>query len=98
MEARLPLGAWLLRFRGGWSRDLQLYADAADRPVVITSYAAGLGCDTSDYLTLEIAFQRQVGDWLEEGFVPHNPSVATHYRANVFFLSLTYRFGHIFKE
>lgn len=98
MEARLPLRTWLLHFRGGWSLDRELYADETDHAVKVTGTAAGLGCDMSDYLTLEIAFQRQRSDWPEEGFVPHNPPVATHYRADVFFLSLTYRFGHIFKE
>lgn len=98
MEVRLPLRAWLLHFRGGWSRDRELYADVSDRAVEVTGYAAGLGCDTSDDLTLEIAFQRQKSEWQEEGFVSDNPPVATHYRADVFFLSLTYRFGHIFKE
>ena len=89
MEARLPLRAWLLHFRAGWSLDRQLYADAADRAVQITGYAAGLGCDMSDYLTLEIAFQRQKSAWPEEGFIIDTPpAVATHFRADVFFLSL----------
>jgi hypothetical protein len=98
LEARLPLNTWLLHFRGGWSSDRQLYADVTDRAVKVTGYAAGLGCEMSEYLTLEIAFQRQVGDWPERGFVVQSPPVATHYRANVFNLSLTYHFGHIFKE
>ena len=97
-EARLPMGSWLLHLRGGWSSDSQLYADVDDRAVRITGIAAGLGCDVSDYLALEIAYQRQRGEWLEKGFVNQNPPVATHFRASVFFLSLTYRFGHIFKD
>jgi hypothetical protein len=97
-EARLPLSSWLLHFRGGWSSDSQLFADAADRPVKVTGYSAGLGCDLSAALTLDIAYQRQIGDWQEPGFISDSPPVATHYRAHVFFLSLNFRFGHIFKD
>ena len=32
------------------------------------------------------------------GLLLQGPDVGTHYRANAFFLALTYRFGHIFKE
>jgi hypothetical protein len=98
LEARLPLSAWLLHLRGGWSGTRQLYADVTDRAVRITGIAAGLGCDMSEYLTLEVAFQRQRSDWPEQGFVSKNPPVDTHFRASIFFLTLTYRFGHIFKD
>ncbi len=47
---------------------------------------------------MEVTYQRQVADWPEQGFFNLSPDVPTHYRANAFFLALTYRFGHIFKE
>jgi len=97
-EVRLPLRHWQLHLRGGWSADRQFYADAADQAVVIKGYAAGLGCEFSRNLLMEIAYQRQTADWPEKGFFIKGPDVATHFRANVFNLSLTYRFGHIFKE
>ncbi|MFH2108127.1 MAG: outer membrane protein transport protein [Chrysiogenia bacterium] len=97
-EARLPLRHWLLHLRGGWSADRQLYVDADDQAVVIKAYAAGLGCEFSRNLLLEIAYQSQKADWSEKGFFLKGPDVATHFRASVFNLSLTYRFGHIFKE
>jgi hypothetical protein len=98
MEARLPLRSWLLHLRGGWSGTRQLYSDVNDRAVRITGIAGGLGCDLSDYLTLEVAFQRQMSDWPEQSFFAKKPPVDTHFRASIFFLTLTYRFGHIFKE
>jgi len=97
-EVRLPLRQWQLHLRGGWSADHQLYADAADQAVIAKCYTAGMGCEFSRNLLLEIAYQRQVADWPEKGFFIQAPDVATHYRAHEFNLSLTYRFGHIFKE
>lgn len=97
-EARLPLRQWLLHLRGGWSADRQLYVDADDQAVVIKAYAAGLGCEFSRNLLLEIAYQSQKADWPEKGFFIKGPDVATHFRANAFNLSLTYRFGQMFKE
>lgn len=97
-EARLPLRHWQLQLRSGWSADRQLYADAADQAVKVSVYAAGLGCEFSRNLLLEIAYQKQTADWPEKSFFSKEPDVATHYRANVFSLSLTYRFGQIFKE
>jgi hypothetical protein len=97
-EARLPLHQWQLHLRGGWSAERQLYADAADQAVMIHGVAAGLGCEFSRNFLLEIAYQKQSADWPEKSFFSQGPDVVTHYRANVFLLSLTYRFGHIFKE
>ncbi len=98
MEASLPFYSWLLHLRGGWSSDHQLYADITDQAVRIKGYAAGIGCEFSKYLFMEVAYQRQVADWPEEGFFTDSPNVPTHFGSNVFFLALTYRFGHIFKE
>ena len=97
-EARMPLFRWQLLLRGGWSAERQLYADAADQAVVVYGIAAGLGCEFSPNLLLEIVYQKQRADWLENSFFIKEPDVATHYRADVFSLSLTYRFGHLFKE
>jgi hypothetical protein len=97
-EVRLPLRHWQLHLRGGWSAERQLYADAADQAVMIHGVAAGLGCEFSRNFLLEIAYQKQSADWPEKSFFSQGPDVVTHYRANVFLLSLTYRFGHIFKE
>lgn len=97
-EVHLPLHHWQLHLRGGWSADRQLYADAEGKDVKVRGYAAGLGCEFSRNLLLEIAYQRQKADWPEKSFFPQSPDVATHYHAKVFNLSLTYRFGHIFKE
>jgi hypothetical protein len=88
-EVRLPLHHWQLHLRGGWS---------ADQAVMIRGVAAGLGCEFSRNFLLEIAYQMQSADWPEKSFFSQGLDVATHYRANVFLLSLTYRFGHIFKE
>ena len=98
VEARLPLRRWLLHLRGGWSREHQLYSDANDQAVVVSGLAGGLGCEFSRNLLLEIAYQRQEADWPEKGYFNKEPDVASHFRANVFNLSLTYRFGHIFKD
>jgi len=97
-EARLPLGHWLMHLRGGWSADRQLYADASGQAVVITGYAVGLGCEFSRNLLLEIGYQKQTADWPEKSFFNREPDVVTHYRADVFSLSLNYRFGDIFKK
>jgi len=97
-EARLPLRRWLLRLRGGWSAERPLYADTDDQAVTIRAFSVGLGCEFSRNLLLEVAYQRQMADWLEDSYFAQEPDVGTHFRANVFNLSLTYRFGHIFKE
>jgi hypothetical protein len=98
LEARLPLRTWKLYLRGGWSLDRQLYSDITDQQVKVTAYAAGIGCEFSRNLLMEIAYQSQKADWLENGYFGLSPDVPTHYRASVFQLALTYRFGHIFKE
>jgi hypothetical protein len=97
-EVRFPLGKWQLHLRGGWSADRQLYADAADQAVIAKGYSAGMGCNFSPNLLLEIAYQRQKADWPEKGFFYNAPDVATHYGAHQLNLSLTYSFERIFKE
>jgi hypothetical protein len=96
LEARLPLRAWQVSLRGGFSRDSQLYADHLDRAVVVQGYSLGLGCRFSANLQLDAAYQRQRAGWLENGFFLTD--VDTHFRADAFLLALTYRFGHVFKE
>jgi len=98
LEARLPLRSWQLHLRGGWSSDRQLYTDVHERAVRIAGYSAGIGCEFSSNFLVEAAFQRRVADWPEAGFAADTPDVATHFRSNVLFLALTYRFGHVFKE
>jgi long-subunit fatty acid transport protein len=98
LEARVPFRTWQLSLRGGWSLERQLYADNAGESVSIKGYAAGIGCDLIRNLLLEMTYQRQVAGWSERGLYSQAPDVGTHFRANVFFLALTYRFGHIFKE
>ena len=98
VEARMPLRHWRLHLRGGWSAERQLYADVNDQAVEIIGQSAGLGCEFSRNPLLEIAYERQKADWPEKGYFIKAPDVASHFRANVFNLSLTYRFGHIFKE
>jgi hypothetical protein len=97
-EARLPFRSFQLSLRGGWSLDRQLYADSAGKAVAIRGFAGGIGCEFNRKFAVEATYQRQVADWPEQGFFNLSPDVPTHYRANVFFLALTYRFGHIFKE
>ena len=97
-EARAPFRSWTLSLRGGWSYERQLYADSNGEAVGIRGYSAGLGSDLIRNLLLEVTYQRQVAGWTERGLFSGAPDVGTHYRANAFFLALTYRFGHIFKE
>ncbi|MDD8011896.1 MAG: outer membrane protein transport protein [Acidobacteriota bacterium] len=97
-EARIPFRSWKLSVRGGWSLDRQLYAAYVDKVVQVHGYSCGIGSEFSRNLLLEITFQRQHANWLENGYFPVSPDVNTHFRANVFMLALTYRFGHIFKE
>lgn len=96
-EARLALGQRTLRLRGGWSRERQLYRDGADAAVYLGSYSLGAGWEFSPWLLLEAAFQRQRADYTENGYFNLRVEVPTHFRANVVFLALTYRFGHIFR-
>ena len=49
-------------------------------------------------MLLEIAFQRQKADFTEEGYFGYKAEVPTHFRSSAFFLALTYRFGHVFRE
>jgi hypothetical protein len=89
--ARLPLGSWLLHWRGSWSGTASCTPTWTTAPC-ITGYAAGLGCDVSDYLALEIAFQGRRANGVEKGLSPGRRWYL--FRASVFF-SLTYRFGHL---
>jgi hypothetical protein len=97
-EARAPFRSWLFSLRGGWSSERQLCADASGDAVCIKSFAAGAGCEFSRNLLIEVTYQRQRSDWSERGFFAGAPDVITKYRAHVFFLAITYRFGHVFKE
>jgi hypothetical protein len=98
MEIDLPLRKWLLHLRGGWSADKQLYVDRSDQAVKISGYAAGIGCEFSHYLQMEIAFQRQNSVWNENGYFNNRKEIASRYSANLLKFSITYRFGHIFKD
>jgi len=98
MEIDLPLRSWILHLRGGWSADGQLYTDNSGQAVKINGYAAGLGCEFSRYLQLEIAFQRQDAVWNEEGYFMNDQAVPSRFSANLLKFSLTYRFGRIFKD
>lgn len=98
MEIDLPLRRLLLHFRGGWSSDGQLYADSSGQAVDVSGYAAGVACEFGNSLLLEIAFQRQVATWQEVGYFTDEPTVSSHYSADLLKFSLTYRFGRIFKE
>ena len=98
IEARVPFRTWLLSLRGGVSLERQLYADIDGEAVGVMGYSAGVGCDLIRNLLLEVTYQRQVADWSERGLYSGAPGVGTHYRANAFFLALTYSFGHVFKE
>lgn len=96
-EARLALGQRVLRLRGGWSRERQLYRNGADAAVYLGSYSLGAGWEFSPWLMLEAAYQRQRADYQENGYFNLRVEVPTHFRANVVFLALTYRFGHVFR-
>ncbi len=96
LEARLPFRSPGLALRAGWSRDRQLYADQSEKAVCIDAFSCGIGCRFSGNFQVEATYQRQTGDWMENGYFFSD--VPTHFRANVFFLALTYRFGHIFKD
>lgn len=98
MEIDLPLRQWLLHLRGGWFADRQLYVDSSDQAVKISGYTAGLGCEISHYLQMEIAYQRQNAAWKEKGYFLQNQEVSSNYSANLLKFSLTYRFGRIFKD
>ena len=98
LEARFPLRSWRLYLRLGDSLDRQLYTGVLGDPVRVIGYSAGIGCEFSPSLLLELSYQRQRADWQENGFFFQRPDVATHYRANVLFFTLTYRFGNAFKE
>jgi hypothetical protein len=98
MEIDLPLRRLLLHLRGGWSADKQLYADSSDQAVKISGIAAGLGCEISPYLQIEIAYQRQNASWPENSYFSNYREVFGKYRADLLKFSLTYRFGRIFKE
>jgi long-subunit fatty acid transport protein len=98
LEARVPFRSWNLNLRGGWSSDRQLYADITGRAVRVLGYSAGIGCEFRSHFLVEAAFQKRVADWPEDGFAADSPDVATHFRSDVLFLALTYRFGHVFKE
>lgn len=98
LEIDLPLRLWLLHLRGGWSSDGQLYADSSDQAVKIKGYSAGIGCEFSHYLQIEIAYQRQKASWLENSYFANSQEVPGTFRADLLKFSLTYRFGRIFKE
>jgi len=98
LEARFPLRSWRLRLRLGSSLDRQLYADVQGSSVKVFGYSGGMGCEFSPNLLVELAYQRQRADWQENGYFVLRPDASTHYRANVLFLTLTYRFGNVFKE
>lgn len=97
-EARLPIRSRTLFLRGGWSRDSQLYVDTSGVAVKLFGLAVGAGWEFSRYMLLEIAFQRQKADFTEEGYFGYKAEVPTHFRSSAFFLALTYRFGHVFRE
>jgi long-subunit fatty acid transport protein len=96
LEAHLPFRKWQVHVRGGFSSDGQFYLDKTDQSVRIQCVAAGIGWEFTPNLLLDVSYQRQVAHWLEDGFF--FADVPTHFRASVFHLSLTYRFGHIFQE
>jgi len=98
MEINLPLRRLLLHLRGGWSSDGQLYADYFGQSVKVKGYAAGVGCEFSNSLLLEIAYQRQTADWPEVGYFTDEPAISSHYSADLLKFSLTYRFGKIFQQ
>lgn len=95
-EARLPVGGRVLSLRGGWSRESQFYADRYGEPVRLFGVSAGAGWEFSRHMLLEVAYQHQKSDYVEDGYFGLKAEVPTHFRGNVFFLALTYRFGHVF--
>jgi hypothetical protein len=95
-EARVPFRTRTLFLRGGWSQDSQLYVDKHGSAVKLIGLAAGAGWEFSRHLLLEVSFQRQKADYSEDGYFGSKAEVPTHFRANAFFLALTYRFGHVF--
>jgi hypothetical protein len=98
LEIDLPLFKRLLHLRGGRLDEKQLYVDSSGQAVKIIGYTAGLGCEFSKYLQMEIAFQRQNANWNEKGYFYKNREVPSHYSANLLKFSLTYRFGRIFRD
>ena len=98
LEARLPFRSWQLSLRGGWSLDASSTPTAAAKPSASRATAAGLGCDFSATCCWRSPTSGRSPTGPERGFFFQGPDVGTHYRANAFFLALTYRFGHIFKE
>lgn len=98
LEVTFPLRRMILHLRTGWSADKQLAADRSGQPLKTTAYAAGLGCEFSRSLLLEVAFQRQSADWLENGYFDPEQAVSSRFCADLLKFSLTYRFGRIFKE
>jgi hypothetical protein len=98
MEIDLPMRQWLLHLRGGWFADRQLYVDSSDQAVKINGYTAGVGCEISHYLQMEIAYQRQNAAWKENGYFFKSQEVSSRYSANLLKFSLTYSFGRIFKD
>jgi long-subunit fatty acid transport protein len=98
MEIDVPLRKLLLHLRGGWCADKQLYVDSSDQAVKVIGYTAGIGCEFSHYLQIEIAYQRQNAAWQEKGYFLETQEVSSKYSANLLKFSLTYRFGRIFKE
>ncbi len=97
-EARLPLARRVLSLRGGWSRESQLYADKQGAAVRLYVASAGAGWEFSRHMQLEATYQHQKADYLEDGYFGLKAEVPTHFRSSVFFLALTYRFGHVFRE
>ncbi|HSQ35028.1 MAG TPA: hypothetical protein VLQ89_03455 [Candidatus Binatia bacterium] len=98
MEIDIPLRRLLLHLRAGWSDDQQLAVDRSGQGLKTGAYAAGLGCEFSQSLLLEIAYQRQKADWLEDGYFDPGTAVASRLRVDLLKFSQTYRFGRIFKE
>jgi len=98
LEARLPLRRRPLSLRAGWSRESQLYTDKDGEQVQLHGLSLGAGWEASKHLLLEVAYQHQKADYPEDGYFSLRAEVPTHFRGNVFFLALTYRFGHVFRE
>jgi long-subunit fatty acid transport protein len=98
IEIDLPLRPCTVHLRGGLFSDRQLYADSSDQAVTVSGYAAGIGCEFSHYLLLEIGYQRQKAAWGENSFFSNHQEVSSHYSADLLKFSLTYRFGRFFKE
>ena len=97
-EITIPLRPFQLQLRGGWSNEKQLYADGSGQDIKVNGYAAGIAVDFSDTLLLEVAYQRQHADWLENGYFDPDQLVSSQFKGNLLKFSLTYRFGRLFKE